>query len=1312
MKLSNTFTSGAMNKDLDIRLVQKSFYLDANNVRVRFPDGQNSRSVKFPLGNTIKTSLNLGTNPKCIGVTTDNFSDKIYWAVKSDQGSYVCEYNVNTEEEAIVKSDTRSSGTNVFNFPENGYIEMRVLNDNDNQRNFLFLTDGVNEPFYFEIANAKTLANNGFTLQDVSLIKAPPLSAPVVTLSNTESSKENNIETKFLSFSYRYEYEFGEYSALSPFSEFAFFPKGFSFDFSTGTNRAMFNAFSKADVSFNTGSKNVIGIDIVVKESGSNTVFIVESLDKNNEGWGNNSTQTISFSNSKIYRALDSRQLSRVFDNVPTKAATMELIGNRAVFGNYSEGYDIKTAEGNDIKPVLSLSYTSSTGESGTAHTQVKSNRDYEIAISYLDGKGRMTTPLTSESNTVYVKNEDANKKNKLQVTIGSRPPSWAKFYRFFVKQSKNNYDIIAPIIFYREGTSAWLKIEGNDVNKVKKGDFVYIKSDTSGLKISTTRTKILEVLEKERNFLEKDLVIKNGVETLQLEGTYIKVSVEGFSISENAVGVYEFTGFAFRSRNTTNNFIDDISYIEDVSFYGTGLSSMSASGTYTGNDDIRYEVEIDSISPSNTFRWRENNVTIDTIGSWTSGVVITGSNQALSNGVNINFTQTSGYGLNDRWVVSAKSQVRSNSWNEGGSAGGFGRRAIILYQGKNNIVSGGEAIEAGAVIRITYDDSDSDSGVSDKTGLVSETFSSSKKYNNLEEWFYEDNIISLMSYPPDTSRIMFRRGFLTKTNGEEMKMDTNGRMYMAMLSSSLYTGDERIKINTSLAITELDNPILIETIPTDENSEIFFELPRTYPISFNNHTSNVTGDVSQNVLVNDAVINLEYFNSFGWYNSFESIKIGDTFNEKVMLLDTKPLVPVDNYKEVARIASLTYSGIYEGTTQFNALNEFNLSQLNFKDLDTRYGAIKKLHTRDTDLISFQQDKTHRVLFQKNVLFNSDGSGNLSQSSNVLGQEIGFVGEYGIGNHPESFAFFGNRIYHIDKDRGALMRLSLDGYTEISQRGMGDFFRNITNQSSFVGGYDPFNDEYLINLSPDNNPKTLSFAETIGFTSFYEYEPERMVGLNNRLYSIKNGQVWLHDSNQTRNNFYGVQRNAFISTVLNDSPNDVKMFKSINLESDIKWDVALSTNFNKGNIRKDEFVFEEGESYAYIRQGEEDNFSISGNSLSAFQGLGNIASILTNTLTMDFVLPRNIAVGDIIYKHDPISDNLSAIGEIINLNGTSITLSSVGGLLIGDYILYGKDVRVEGESIKGYYLKVDLTSDNTSDAQLFAIKSEAVKSFD
>ena len=81
-------------------------------------------------------------------------------------------------------------------------------------------------------------------------------------------------------------------------------------------------------------------------------------------------------------------------------------------------------------------------------------------------------------------------------------------------------------------------------------------------------------------------------------------------------------------------------------------------------------------------------------------------------------------------------------------------------------------------------------------------------------------------------------------------------------------------------------------------------------------------------------------------------------------------------------------------------------------------------------------------MIDKDAIYTADGNPALTATQLVIGQINQYSGEYGISDNPESFAFKGYRMYFSDKNRGAIMRLSRDGLTEISAYGMRDYFRD------------------------------------------------------------------------------------------------------------------------------------------------------------------------------------------------------------------------------------------------------------------------------
>ena len=142
------------------------------------------------------------------------------------------------------------------------------------------------------------------------------------------------------------------------------------------------------------------------------------------------------------------------------------------------------------------------------------------------------------------------------------------------------------------------------------------------------------------------------------------------------------------------------------------------------------------------------------------------------------------------------------------------------------------------------------------------------------------------------------------------------------------------------------------------------------------------------------------------------------------------------------RFNSIIYSGIYNSRTSYNKTNVFSIAEDITKSLDPAYGSIQKMFAEDTNLTIFQENKVSRALIDKDAIYSAEGGGSVTSTNLVIGQITPYSGEYGISKNPESFDYFGFRKYFTDKYRKAVLRLSRDGITEISNYGMSDFFRD------------------------------------------------------------------------------------------------------------------------------------------------------------------------------------------------------------------------------------------------------------------------------
>ena len=365
--------------------------------------------------------------------------------------------------------------------------------------------------------------------------------------------------------------------------------------------------------------------------------------------------------------------------------------------------------------------------------------------------------------------------------------------------------------------------------------------------------------------------------------------------------------------------------------------------------------------------------------------------------------------------------------------------------------------------------------------------------------------------------------------------------------------------------------------------------------------------------------VTLSWHNAIAFGNGVESDRIRDDFNANTISNGVKAsTVLAIPYHEERRKAGLIHSGIYNSTSGLNSLNQFIAAEKITKDMNPSYGAIQKLHTRDNNIVVMHEDKIMKVLANKDALFNADQSKNVVISKNFLGSDQPFSTRYGMSTNPESFAVdLTGRVYFTDRTRAAVLRLSNDGITNISDYGMKDWFNDHLNPetNTLIGSFDEKKGLYNLTIDGarqlsvdevtstndvddkivgegcgcENGPgagngvengiistsgntlyapitTTISFSENAkGWTSFKSFIPENGISINNEYYTFLDGEMWHHHSNSIRNKFYGEGYDSSIDVIFNDDPSAVKSYSGVNYEGTqarITGDLSDSNYFN------------------------------------------------------------------------------------------------------------------------------------------------------
>jgi hypothetical protein len=260
---------------------------------------------------------------------------------------------------------------------------------------------------------------------------------------------------------------------------------------------------------------------------------------------------------------------------------------------------------------------------------------------------------------------------------------------------------------------------------------------------------------------------------------------------------------------------------------------------------------------------------------------------------------------------------------------------------------------------------------------------------------------------------------------------------------------------------------------------------------------------------------------------------------------------------------------------------------------------------------------------------------------------------------------------------------------------------------------------------------TLTYSEEAkGFPSFYSYNPDWMIGMNNYFYSFYRGDLYRHNVNAVRNTFYGITYTSTLRSVLNDAPLENKLFKTLAFDGDAGWESSLITDIqDSGYINKDWLEKKEQTWYGFIRNTGETPALQAEYVLRSLNGIGrsNVVAIGAGTAQVDFPLTTSIgkiiSIGDMLYFSLPpsydapqLAGQVTAITENIRAGVNRITIDTtiIGSVPIGiqdAYFLYIKNSISESHGVLGHYCVFDIENDSTTKVELFSVESDVMKSF-
>ena len=1090
--LRRTFLGGRMDKDSDERILADGFYRHAENINILNSEGADVGAVQNSLSNVKITNVSLGANAKCYGGYSNELTQKLYWLVKSDLGCYLLEYDQRNNVTSKVLEDTRVGTSRVFDLKDDNYVTaIDIVSTEDESKDLMIINDDNMQPLCFNIQQAKSFGLNGFEKEDIFLIKKPPRFAPAIAPLLIDSTS-NYLEDKFFVFGYRYQYLNGEYSAISSYSDTFFYPNNFKLDYQVLDNLGMTNKYNAVKISINTGDKRVKIVQCVFKNSNSNNIYLINSFNKENEGWGNNETRSFIFSNNKIYTVLPEKELSHPYDNVPVKAKAQCLIGNRLIMGNFVEGYDLIDKNNRKVNLDFNLSLVSQNLEGETRAitigsmapatqnlltfdlTGVQLKKDSKINL-FLSLESDQTTPKSYASDFYFLLTKDFNTVPEL-----AEDDDFVFFITNYVTNiflANNTIKDIPGGVF---SSSNSFSVSGSTTNSItiKAIELIYTVSGTPQTiywKFKTSSNVLFyEVgsiysLKTNRDyqvgFVYMDEFNRSTTVLTQLSNTIFVP--HNLAISKNKIKLtvnHTPPVFADRYKIVVKQQALKYRTIYATTFYTDGLFRWIKL-----ESDNKDKVKVGDVL---IFK-ADTNGFVPTLTKVKVLEIEAKDKEFIDGNIDPNdkeIKELAGLYMKIKLPAGIAMDYKENSFiNATGNAKSeFDNFDMLVgpFSEKNSSgVYVDIPIKQGS--RIDIELKNNKFGRRGGSKDFSKTYYASADYADFKS-FYETEVgnnTSPFIYP--TNGVV--RGFTFTPRGRNMdiKPDPLGALYLKIHNEINGNGQHASRMYGSVNITANNGLIIFETEEAKEvNEEIYYETSQTFEIVNGFHQGNLQDQTN----LDSAIIDLDFFNCFCQGNGAESYIVKDAFNKPYLNIDTRPsAVLIEQYRSIRRKTDLIFSEPFVESSNVNGLNSFITATVNYKELDKQFGSIQKLFSRDNDVLILKEQKASKVMFEKDVLFNADGSSNVTSNSRVLGPEIPYLGDNGIGKNPESFAENDFQIYYANPKQGSIVRLSIDGATEIVT-GMVDFFRDLFSlqpNSKKLGGFDPYTKQYTLSVGEE-----------------------------------------------------------------------------------------------------------------------------------------------------------------------------------------------------------------------------------------------------
>ena len=1169
-----TFTGG-LSSDTDAAYIAGNQYLNALNVRVSADEERAMGAVTNVKGNSKVTfTMPSGTNT-CIGHVVDHENSRVFYFVHNtnDDHMILCYFHKEDTIRKVIEQDdfvAAVSGATQegLNFSSSNLITGVGLNDD-----LLFFTDNNTEPkrinvekglkkhdsSYTQLKTYDTYtkyAQDGSDIRDslITVIRQAP-TLPLTTSRFEDVAVEYNfIADESFTFAYRFVYADGEVSTLSPYSEPVYHANP-----DTTTSERTFNTITITIPTDQNIGPDVIEVEYLVKynnESAFSIFYIEKDYDLIYEHEDGGVALTVQFRNDTARMAIAESEATRYFSAVPVKAKGLECARGRVFMGNTVEGLNNLNEDGVRSSVSVSPKVQNTSGNLTGNYVFYKiisedsngQNNDSVYArlvkvsgstadgyytfpsngnpISNSDDKVSDWTTGGTLNTTRWPTSQNLSSQTNVGTTTGA-----AKSYVLSNFAPSNADRATAVELPTTADTSVTITgLSGDALTYVE--NLRLWKSGSSyrfGLVFADSYGRLGRVIELTD---VEGISIPARNDTFSEAVQHVQFSMPTSS-PQNYIPDWAHSYHFVRSKSLNKSFfvqfaVKQLRYVEDIE--GTG-----ADVAYTQQTTQYIEVDLSSMATENFgYNLSEGDlINLHNLPNFTGTATLRVLHQTATNlYCSVKDLGSLTYTANTTFEVMAEIYTpRLENSLEPFHEFGYAYKISNPGTSSRSFSTTSGNFDGDVVVKMLQYGTNSD--------IVHEV--TNPDYKNANTWIQVTGRSFGLTrfqqvHKPTGISFSERRVQGSLLNGLSLFNSLDENILASELGSIqklVFTSKTESEGNTMLAIG------------TNETASVYIgeaQLQTSGGAAFLAVQSGVIGSAqvlrgSYGTLHPESVVEIN--NRVYFY---------DALNGTIIQYDRNGLLPIGDRGIKSFFRQRSNLIVQQGVTGcfggFDTRNNEYL--LHLPEVDSVYDFMEDYidEISDNDLLSGYQDQTYNgvtitaTLTQK-VKKNRKYRLELHTVSSVIEDFDSITAKYSDGTTIGNFSSVDNNGYiefTATKD-SATLQFTLDDSTVNSTPGQDDTLHVRTNE--FRSLYYGLENGDAVTISYD--------ASINAWSSRYSYHPEQMALVGTELISFKSGELWMHDVNSTRNNFYGVQYKSQIAGIAQQSPQLVKSYNSITI---------------------------------------------------------------------------------------------------------------------------------------------------------------------